>query len=131
MQPPAATTPHGPGKVLLLAGGAAVAITALVVGCVVDSNWLSLLTALFYPLAVGCWLLFRPGCLCVPAGGGAALGSTGKGVFGGPSPTRPCVCPINGAARCKNGKPCADPSHDPSLPPPSKVASSVCAGATS
>merc|ERR1711988_1839002 len=55
-------------RVLLLALCLAVALTILVVGCAIDDSWWSLLTATFYLLALGCWSLFRPGCMpCVQA----------------------------------------------------------------
>ena len=52
-----------PGNVVCMAAAFTVAITVLVVGCVVDDSWWSLVTAVCYLAALFFWLLFRPGCM--------------------------------------------------------------------
>ena len=52
-----------PGNVVCMAAAFTVAITVLVVGCVVDDSWWSLVTAVCYLAALCFWLLFRPGCM--------------------------------------------------------------------
>ena len=77
----------GPGQILLLAGGVTAAVLCLVLGCVVDDNWLSLVTVTQSVAAVCTWLLFRPGNLCVPPANDASLaavaGRPGTGICGG------------------------------------------------
>ena len=77
------TAMSGPFAVIGEALWATVALLALVVGCAADGSWWSLLTAGCYLLALGVWVLFRPGCMpCVAAPGNASV-SSGAGCCGG------------------------------------------------
>jgi hypothetical protein len=67
MQPQPQSTVNSTGRIGIMAFAFAVALTILVVGCAVDDSWWSLATAFCYLLALGCWAMFRPGCMpCVP-----------------------------------------------------------------
>ena len=74
----------GPFAVIGEALWATVALLALVAGCAADGSWWSLLTASCYLLALGVWVLFRPGCMpCVAAPGMNTSLSSGAGCCGG------------------------------------------------
>jgi hypothetical protein len=85
MQPPAPSSSNSSvGRLLLMALSMTVALTILVVGCAVDDSWWSLLTALCYFLALGCWALFQPGCLpCMATPLPGAAPADGAGLCGG------------------------------------------------
>ena len=72
-----------PTNLVCMAAAFTVAVTVLLVGCVVDDSWWSLLTALCYLVALCCWLLFRPGCMpCMATPLPGAVASA-AGCFGG------------------------------------------------
>ena len=62
----------------------ALALAALVIGCIVDDTWLSMCTALWY-LALGfVWSMTAQGGLCAAQPGFVPVDSGGSGLCGGP-----------------------------------------------
>ena len=71
-------------RVVGAAAVVALALAALVIGCVVDGTWLSMCTALWY-LALGfVWSMTAQGGLCAAQPGFVPVDGGGSGLCGGP-----------------------------------------------